>query len=83
VSDEDASDAPLAQDFSKALSDEVRSIKSKKNTKISAIKNDVKGVVFIRALDDVDVDEVVESILGLVTSKAWKPRYSGVGSNSF
>ena len=60
-------------DFETALKTEVKGIKSKKQL-ISAIRNDVKGVVFFKATADLDVDIIFEKLVECVVNKSWKPK---------
>ena len=60
-------------DFEAALKSEVKEIKSKKQH-VLAIRNDVKGVVFIKSAADLDVDFIFDKLVQLVVSKSWKPK---------
>lgn len=60
-------------DFEKALKSEVKEMKSK-NKNVIAIRNDVKGVVFFKACNDLDVNHIFDKLIQMVTSKSWKPK---------
>jgi len=60
-------------DFEAALKSEVKEIKSKKQN-VLAIRNDVKGVVFFKASNELDVNAIFDKLVQMVTSRSWKPK---------
>lgn len=74
ASEEDQSNEAEFDDFESALRQETASIKNRK-PKVLAIRNDIKGVVFFKAVQKMDVDQVIESVLKLVQERNWKPKY--------